>query len=426
MTAADAPESAAPASLTPLLRESMVSWDVLHERYHGLLRLVDTLIGVVPNCDRYLEIWPPAFRSYNIMVPNLLNLPVPVLGVAGPPAGVVGLSMYVSSRTAGCAYCSAHTCSFALRRGASAETVAAALLPEQGSFSRGELAALAVARSLGSVPCELTAAERAELVAVYGERDAEWVALGAIMMGFLNKFMDVIGVELEQSTVDEVARTMGTDWSPGKAGADLAPDAPLTAPPPADGLRTKLGLLPLLPAAIRFDRRAQRGTPKRWPEVGRYLSEITGHEFPVLAKLHSARARRAVASMLRANLDASTSLVGLDAKVLAGAVFATVVGNDRLLADVRALAPRAGVGADRLAAAIRYSQDEGSAVSGANPTTTAVLALSRAGAFSPARVDGSTVQACADLPPAAVVEVVAWLSVLQMLHRLSCYLSPPA
>lgn len=128
--------------------------------FHGLLRLVDTLIGVVPNCDRYLEIWPPAFRTYNIMVPNLLNLPVPVFGVGGPPAGVVGLAMYVSSRTAGCAYCSAHTCSFALRRGAAPDKVAAALLPHQSSFTRGELAAVAVARSLASVPCELTMVER--------------------------------------------------------------------------------------------------------------------------------------------------------------------------------------------------------------------------------------------------------------------------
>src|SRR5688572_9790054 len=155
------------ASLTPLLQESMVGWDVLHDRYGALLRLVDTVLGVVPNCDRYLEIWPPAFRTYNILVPNLLNLPVPVLGVGGPPAGVVGLAMYVASRVAGCPYCSAHSCSFAMRRGASPDKVAAALVPDGTSFTRGELAAIAVARSLGRVPCELTAAERDELVDVY-------------------------------------------------------------------------------------------------------------------------------------------------------------------------------------------------------------------------------------------------------------------
>jgi len=47
---------------------------------------VSSETGMVPNCDPYLEIWPPAFRTYNLMVPNLLNLPAPVLGVGGPPA----------------------------------------------------------------------------------------------------------------------------------------------------------------------------------------------------------------------------------------------------------------------------------------------------------------------------------------------------
>ena len=54
------------ASLMSLLHESMVGWDVLEDRYGALLRLVDTVLGVVPNCDRYLEIWPPAFRTYSM------------------------------------------------------------------------------------------------------------------------------------------------------------------------------------------------------------------------------------------------------------------------------------------------------------------------------------------------------------------------
>jgi alkylhydroperoxidase family enzyme len=425
---ADAHESTVPASLTPLLRDSMVDWDVLRQRYGGLLRLVDRLIGVVPNCDRYLEIWPPAFKTYNILVPNLLNLPVPLFGVGGPPAGVVGLAMYVSSRTAGCAYCSAHTCSFALRRGAGPDKVAAALLPQQSSFTRGELAAVAVARSLASVPCELSVAERDELVDNYGERNAEWIALGAVMMGFLNKFMDVTGVELEQSTVSEVADTMGAGWSPGKAGAELDPGASPTPAPTADGLRTKLSVLPLLPAAISFDRRAQQGTPKRWPEAGRYLAECTGHDFPVLGKLHSSRVRRAVVSMLRENLDPETSVIGLGPKATAGAVFATIVGSQALLDDVRALARRTGVDEDRLQAAVSFARDAHALAPIDDPSESAMLTLARAAAYSPARVDSTIVAACAaaGLKAPAIVELITWLSVLQMLHRLTCYVSQGA
>ena len=93
--------------LVSLLEEHAVPLTTLRARYGALLGLVDALLGVVPNCDSYLEIWPTAFRSYNVMVPNLLNLPLLVWGL-GAPRSTVGLAMYASSRSAGCAYCSAH------------------------------------------------------------------------------------------------------------------------------------------------------------------------------------------------------------------------------------------------------------------------------------------------------------------------------
>ncbi len=416
-----------PAALTPLLKDAQVSWDVLHGRYHSLLQLVDTLLGVVPNCDPYLEIWPPAFRSYNVMVPNLLNLPIPVFGLGGPPPGVIGLSMYVASRAAGCAYCSAHSCSFALRRGAPPATLAAALLPDRTSFSRGELAAVAVADSLGRVPCELSAAQKAELVAVFGVRNAEWIALSVVMMGFLNKFMDAVGVELEQAVADETALTLGSGWSPGKAGAGLDAAAPRRPAPSADGLNVKLRVVPLLPAAIRWDYQAQRATPRGWPELREHLARRTGHEFPVLAKVRSARARRAVASMLVENLDPAVSVVGLDVKLSTGTVFAAVSGNPRLQDDLENLARGAGLDADRQKALAAFARDDAPEPPGGPPAETVALRLARAAAHSPARIGAEIVQACEGvLSAAAIIEIVTWLSVLQMLHRLECYVEPPA
>jgi alkylhydroperoxidase family enzyme len=402
----------------------MVSWEVLEDRYGPLLKLVETFLGVVPNCDRYLEIWPPAFRTYNIMVPNFLNLPVPVFGVGGPPAGVVGLAMYVASRTAECPYCAAHTCSFALRRGAAPDKVAAAVLPDGGTFNPGELAAIAVARSLARIPCELTAAERSELVDAFGERHAEWIVLGAVMMGFLNKFMDAVGVELEQPVVAEVSGTMGTEWSPGKAGALLDPAAPSRPAPPADGLRTKLRLLSLLPSAIRTDRKWQRGVPGRWPDAGAFLRQRTGYDFPVLERLHSNRVRRSVTSMLTTNLDPASSAVGIGTKVLAGAVFAEVVADGRLADDIRALARHAGIDDGQLAKTTAFARGDDTALPADNPSGAALI-LARAASYSPARVDSTTIAACreGELPAAAIVELITWLAVLQMLHRLTCYTS---
>ncbi len=411
------------ASLTSLLHDSTVDWKVLDERYHSLLRLVEALLGVLPNCDRYLEIWPPAFRTYNVMVPNLLNLPVPVLGIGGPPPAVVGLGMYVASRTAECPYCSAHSCSFALRRAAAPETLAAALLPDRESFTRGELATIAVARSLARVPCELTAAEKAELIAVYGERRAEWIVLSVVMMGFLNKFMDAIGVELEQGVVDEVSETIGSDWSPGKAGADLDPNAGPQPAPPRDRLGTRLRLLPLLPAAIRHDRRAQRGTPSRAADVSGFLAEHVGHDFPVLTHLRSNRARRSIATMLRENLDPTSSVIGLDVKVLVGAVFAAVVSDESLAADVSALARHLDVDHEHVEAATAFGRSASAPTPGAPLPVDAAMELALAASPSPSRVDARTVAACErdGLSPPAIVEIVTWLAVLQLLHRLTCY-----
>jgi alkylhydroperoxidase family enzyme len=361
------------------------------------------------------------------MVPNLLNLPFSVLGIGGAPAGVVGMSMYVASRSAACPYCSAHTCSFALRRGASPEKMTRALVTEDAGFSRGELATIAVARSLACIPCEPAAVERDELISVYGAKRAEWIVLGAAMMGFLNKFMDAIGVELEPAVVAEVRTTMGRDWSPGKAGAALDPRA-ATEPPPADGLLTKLRILPLLPAALRMDARWQRGVPSAWPAVGDFLRERTGHDFPALSRLHHRRAVRSVASMLRENLNPVSTIIGLDTKILAGVVFAEVVADEALAGDVCAMAGKHAVTDLQMDAAARFARREGdAALPDGNRTLRAALTLSRAASPSPARIDAGVVATCREggLSAPAIVELVCWLSVLQMLHRLSCFYARP-
>jgi alkylhydroperoxidase family enzyme len=72
----------------------------------------------------------------------------------GAPRSTVGMAMYVSSRAAGCMYCSAHSCTFALRRGATVDEVASALDAEP-SLTRADRAAVRVARSLAVVPAAI-------------------------------------------------------------------------------------------------------------------------------------------------------------------------------------------------------------------------------------------------------------------------------
>lgn len=386
--ARDGDKDERPALLATLLARDAVPFPELHRRYGPLLELVRTLLGVVPNCDPYLEIWPPAFRTYNVMVPNLLNLPFLLWGM-GAPRSTVGLAMYVSSRASGCAYCSAHTCTFALRRGATVEAVASAL-DQDPALGAADRAAVRVARLMAAGPSEADEQARAQLLQHFSAPHAEWIVLSIANMGWLNKTMDAIGVPLEAPTVAEVSDVMArSGWSPG---AVFRQAVERTAPPRPDSLLTKLRVIRHAPRALALDRAWTRGVPDRWPAVGEYLLRRTGHRFPILSQLRHRRAIRAIATMIQENLG--ESLIGRDQKLSAGLIYADSVGNAALADELRAL--------------------------GAQPLPDSpIQRLAQAIAPSPARVDASVVADAAAIPRAGIVELVSFIALLQLLHRLS-------
>lgn len=382
---------AAPRTLAQVLDAAAVPFDVLHHRYGALLELVRTLLGVVPNCDPYLEIWPPAFRTYNVMVPNLLNLPFMVWGW-GAPRSTVGLVMYASSRAAGCMYCSAHSCTFALRRGATIDQVVSAL-DGQRALSEAHRAAVRVARGLSSVPATIQEADRAALRRHFSAADVEWIVLAISMMGWLNKTMDALGVPLEAATIADVSGIItGTGWTPGK---HLRGPVTVGDPPLADSIGTRLGLIRYAPRAIALDKQWTAGVPDRWPAVGAYLREQTGHSFPVLSRLRHRRAIRAIATMIKDNFGGD-SVVGRAQKLAAGLTYAGVAGDQVLAQELHT------IGAREL-------------------PESSLRSLARAISSSPAAVDDDALESARELPPAGIVELVSFIAVLQLLHRLSAF-----
>jgi alkylhydroperoxidase family enzyme len=406
-------------TLASVLSPSAIEMAELRRRYGDLLELVRRLIGVVPNCDPLLEIWPTAFRTYNLLVPNFLNLPALLFG-GGAPKEIVGLAMYVSSRAAGCAYCAAHTCSFALRRGTAAEKITAAygVAYDQAYHSAAEQAVIAAAEGLARVPSTFSAADRDRLELYFTSAHAEWLGLAVAMMGFLNKFMDAAGVPLEEQTMGEVAPVIGASgWAPGKHGRG---DVPEGTPPRADSIWTTLGVLRYAPRAVMRDRQWTTGVPAHWPAVGAYLRE-TGHDFPILGRLQHARPRRALATMLSDNLTARHSSVGLQVKTLAGLVYAIVVQDGELAEECGRLAENSGVPQTSLRAVADFAS---------MPSlfgTDSDLDASELELRSDKRIDEAWCDALlvarvgAKLPPEALVELLTWISIQQLLHRLGAY-----
>lgn len=426
------------ATLVPLLGPAKVPMDKIETDYPEFTGIVRALIGIVPVCDSYLEIWPRAFKSYNLIVPNLMNAPFSQLWV-GPGysrgSALQGIGMYAVSRSAECPYCSAHTCSYALRRGASPETLIKGLKQDATTgLAADEKTTIVVGRSLGKIPCELTEDERSAFVDALGESVAESTVFGMIAMGYLNKVMDSIGVELENSTYLETRETVGTDYAASKSGALLSADSVATAPPTVDSLATRLSLLPLVPGALRLDAQYTQGVPNAWPAVGDHLQKTVGYSFPVLSALSRSflgkRAVRAIATTLIDNYDSEASICTIQVKVMAGAIFAHVAESESLHRDFARLAEVFGVSAEHMTAArsvtagaIHRAESLPAKLRGLDVQAQSYLRLARAIATSPADVSSELVAdlRVAKVDPKGIVELVNFMAITQMLLRIDAF-----
>ncbi|MGH7196465.1 MAG: carboxymuconolactone decarboxylase family protein [Candidatus Saccharimonadales bacterium] len=420
--------AASPMTLAAALQNATIDPAILEQRHGPLLRIGQQVLGVKPNSNAFLEIWPTGFRSYNLMVPSFLNIPALLLPTYHLKQ-TVGLAMYAASRASGCAYCSAHTCSFAIRRGTAAEKVAMAtqsILTEE-VYNETELAVIAVAESLGRVPTTLTPDERDALKAVYNPAEVEWIILSVALMGFLNKFMDAVSVPLEIRMIVPAEQVIApSGWRAGKHMPTNTTDE--TKPdkswlPPIDDLGTILGLIPHLPAVIWRNKQWTKGVPNRWPKVGDYLKEHTGHDWPILSKLQHHRPVQAVATILRDNTDPATSEIGLRLKHLVGLVYATVAEDAELVQTARKLAKKAGATSAEIEAVSAFAANGSlEQLKDFERSAVAALQLARVAAPAPSEIMPEDIEvATRELPPPEIVELLVWMSVLQLIHRLTVF-----
>lgn len=411
------------------LKSSSVNWETLQQNYNPLLGLVRELIGVVPNCDPILEIWPPGFRSYNLLVPNMFNLPSTIFGNKSFKASM-GLAMYASSKAA-CAYCTAHTCSFALRRGVRKEAIA-------GSRTAKEQAVVTMAEKLASVPSLLTMTDVENVRQHFSPSETEWLIYAVSMMGFLNKFMNAVGVELEQDAINDTAELLvETGWEPGIHALNGFSVTNQRVPHP-DNLLTYLRVIRQAPGAVRWEKKWMATVPSDYPAASKYLEQHAGYSFPIFKPVKEKRVIRTLTTVLRDNLNKELTVIGLKIKIYGGYIFSTMVGNIMLKTEIKNLSvhwapeitdqkwdllneiskmdvPASNASCEEVIASFQQQ------LSLTRQEAAAILLVISA-SYSPAQNNDAVTEAALKyMEPAGIVENIVWLSVLQLLNRLSSY-----
>lgn len=124
---------------------------------------------------------------------------------------------YISSNTAGCRYCQAHTIRAAERYGGKKERLEQAWDFENSSlFSEAEKVALRFTIAASSVPVS-TSQELEELLQHHwDETDILEIMSVIALFGYLNRWNDVMGTSLEKDAKDSAESLLQNHWDIGK------------------------------------------------------------------------------------------------------------------------------------------------------------------------------------------------------------------
>ena len=128
------------------------------------------------------------------------------------------LIAFVSSNTAGCRYCQAHTIRAAERYGASLVRLENVWdFENQDCFSDAEKSALKFAQEASMVPVNVAASTETQLHAYWSNEDIVEMMGVVALFGYLNRWNDVMATTLEDgANLSGSDLLKGTSWVPGK------------------------------------------------------------------------------------------------------------------------------------------------------------------------------------------------------------------
>ena len=176
-----------------------------------LVTFFNETLGFCPNSVLTMQKKPHLAQAF-------VNLNKAVMDNAGSiSSDFKRIIAYISSNTAGCRYCQAHTIRAAERYGGEKERLEQAWDFENSSlFSEAEKVALRFTIAASSVPVS-TSQELEELLQHHWDETVILEIMSVIaLFGYLNRWNDVMGTSLEKDAKDSAESLLQNHWDIGK------------------------------------------------------------------------------------------------------------------------------------------------------------------------------------------------------------------
>ena len=183
-----------------MARLDTVDLDTLPVAYRAPLEVIQNSNGYIPNSYRILAHRPEILMAF-------MGLSKAVIRDEGTlDRGFRFLIAYISSSTAGCQFCQAHNIQSAAKWGVSAEKLDAIWSYEESPlFTEAERTAFDLARAASVTPNAVTDEEFERLKRHFSTEQIVEILSVVSLFGWLNRFNDSLGTELEESTLDWAA-----------------------------------------------------------------------------------------------------------------------------------------------------------------------------------------------------------------------------
>ena len=191
-----------------------LSRDALKE-HEPFFELVEGAMGFVPNSLLTMARNPALLGAFG-------GLAATIQGPGKVPDDLKSLISFVTSRSAGCQYCMAHTSHVTVNhRGASQEKFDAVWEYETSPlFSEAERAALRVAQGAGQVPNAVSDEDFAALKEHFDDDQVVEIVSVIALFGFLNRWNDTMATSLESTPLKFASDNIASHgWSAGKHGS---------------------------------------------------------------------------------------------------------------------------------------------------------------------------------------------------------------